>query len=183
MTTNTEDCADTVRAPASPSPSPSSSSSLRPDAALSLQATPTVLESFSDDVGSLWCPSSPTASPRIDVLDELPDPDEFHRRYVAKSIPCLIRCPLPLHLAVDDVVGLAAARCSVNGQDDDSDDDGDNDDADAADDDDVLVTVDVTPDGHGDCIRTVVVHGEKEGQSGSTIKRMFVKPQEERMTL
>ena len=53
---------------------------------------------------------------------------------------------------------------------------------------DTLITVDVTPDGHGDCIRSVDgFAGDKtdgkDNKYGSRIKRLFVKPMEKQMSL
>ena len=64
---------------------------------------------------------------------------------------------------------------------------------------DIEMTVDVTPDGHGDCIRTVVSEVEPKKGAGSVApnlvasenddrvtrkeRRMFVKPHEQKMTL
>lgn len=85
-------------------------------------------------------------------MDEPPDPIEFFRQHVSCSVPCILRRPvpcLPSRLTLDDIVD----RCGES----------------------LEITVDVTPDGHGDCIRTVAASGNH--------RKMFVKPQERRMSI
>lgn len=114
------------------------------------------LQSFSDDVKYLWC-----AGP-IPILESPPDAFTFLREYVSKSRPCILRNVItteqqqgPLMMSLDDLV----ERC----QDDNV----------------ITLTVDVTPDGHGDCVRTV------KCASGDTTTRklMFVKPHEQQMAI
>jgi len=119
-----------------------------------LLASKKTLENFSDDVQHLWCPQS------IPILEQPPLPMSFLRDYVSKSTPCIIRNSIMNHdnfnlsLTLDDLVNVCKADCRE----------------------DLMLTVDVTPDGHGDVVRTVL-------QDGETQKRMFVKPQEKQMTL
>jgi hypothetical protein len=114
-----------------------------------LLATREMLESFSDDVKHLWSPRS------VPVLERPPSSMSFLRDYVSKSTPCIIRNAMLsqssecLSVTLDDLV----ERCQEE----------------------LVMTVDVTPDGHGDCVRTV--------KDGETQKRMFVKPQEQEMTI
>jgi Cupin-like domain len=158
-----------------------------------LVATKKTLESFADDVATLWCGFG-----GIPVLDEPPSSLTFLRDYVSRSRPCIIRNALlvrdarknsetghhgtkashlslsitplhphhqqeqqharylpdtqirPLHLSLDDIVDM---------------------------DPDLEVTVDATPDGHGDCVRTVMDH--KTGK----LQRLFVTPEQRKMTL
>ena len=123
----------------------------------------------------------------IPVLDEPPSALEFLRNYVALSRPCIIRNAMlvkdgdtatnlgttatastapelqtttssllvstsvrPLYLSLDDIVDIDPQ---------------------------LQVQVDVTPDGHGDCIRSVWDH------STQTAERLFVTPEQRRMTL
>ena len=85
--------------------------------------------------------------------------------FVQPKVPCIIRnaipsdsggdLPNPLTLSLDDIV-----QC-VGG--------------------DAELTVDVTPDGHGDCIRSVRDAANDDYLQGH--RRMFVKPHEKRMTI
>ncbi|EJK74901.1 hypothetical protein THAOC_03394 [Thalassiosira oceanica] len=110
-------------------------------------------EAFSDDVGSLWCRP-------IAVLDSPPDPLSFLRDFVYPHVPCIIRNAIesekggPLILGLDDIVDLVGGEAEL--------------------------TVDVTPDGHGDCARCVRKH-PADGDWG--VGKLFVKPHEQKMTL
>jgi hypothetical protein len=122
------------------------------------------LSILSDDVRGLWCPQS------IQVLNEPPSSLDFFRNFVAKSMPCIIRNAIrseddstPLLLSLDDLVDTCAKSSNHRNQNVRTD---------------MLLTVDVTPDGHGDCVRTVRKRGEK-----GTHTRMFVKPEERQMTM
>lgn len=119
---------------------------------VALIASQEVLESYSDDVEHLWCPK------RIPLLEEPPSPSAFFRNHVSKSIPCIIRNAIKKHNG-DDYLSLTLDDlCDF--------------------DDNVMLTVDVTPDGLGDCVRTVT------SENGTaTKKRMFVKPQEQKMNI
>jgi hypothetical protein len=123
-----------------------------------LVASMEALESFSEDVQYLWCPRA------IPILDQPPSSISFLRNHVARSVPCIIRNAITqgtaglqesqnLSLTLDELVETLRDECQ----------------------DDVVLTVNVTPDGHGDCVRTVK-HGDVQ-------KRMFVKPQERQMTI
>jgi hypothetical protein len=124
-----------------------------------LLASMEALKSYSEDVQYLWCPRA------IPILDQPPSSISFLRDHVARSVPCIIRNAMTtpgisglheshnLSLTLDDLVETFRDRCQ----------------------DDIVLTVDVTPDGHGDCVRTV--------KQGDTQKRMFVKPQERQMTI
>ena len=133
------------------------------------------LELLSDDVGSLWAVAQRHAS--IPILERPPSPLTFLRDYVHPSRPCIIRNCIPakdrevggderpLIVTLDDLVGI----CDENKRADTCSDEGD-----------IMLTCDVTPDGHGDCVRSVVSLdlnplGEPVG--------MFAKPEERRMTL
>ena len=142
----------------------------------SLRATlDNALDLLSDDVGSLWAVAQQQQG--IPILDRPPSPLTFLRDYVHPSRPCIIRNCIPaqdrkvgederpLIFTLDDLVDIcdenkSAGTCSEEG--------------------DIMLTCDVTPDGHGDCVRSVLSldlnHlGEPVG--------MFVKPEERRMTL
>lgn len=132
-----------------------------------LIAATETLEAFSEDVATLWCGSG------IPVLDNPPSAMSFLRDFVSPSRPCIIRNALlmnhpkrsnsdhettdntnsntrPLHLSLDDIVELDPT---------------------------LEIVVDATPDGHGDCIRTVLDHS-----TGKTT-RLFVTPEQRTMTL
>jgi hypothetical protein len=126
-----------------------------------LVASMEALKSYSDDVQYLWCPRA------IPILDQPPSSISFLRDHVARSVPCIIRNAImtkqgtsglhdesrTLSLTLDDLVETFREQCQ----------------------DDTVLTVDVTPDGHADCVRTV--------EQGDTQKRMFVKPEERQMTI
>jgi len=112
------------------------------------------LAALSDDVGGLWCR-------RVAVLDSPPDSFTFLRDFVHASVPCVIKNAIPscgasgvtavgpMTLTLDEIIN------HVN-QDE-------------------QITVDVTPDGHGDCVRSVVLEGNEQ--------RAFVKPHERTMEI
>jgi hypothetical protein len=142
-----------------------------------------LLDKFSEDVGDFW------ATGKVPVLDLPLTPMEFLRDFVAPSRPCIIRNVLltdqtspsncvgsssrphtPLHLTLDDIISNASPH------------EGDEDSA-------KNITVNVTPDGHGDCIRRVRVPNQNDDGTQGSIKEgtrtaaMFVKPLERQMTL
>jgi hypothetical protein len=111
---------------------------------------PSALESFSEDVGLLWCPI---------IIPNLPRPPtslNFSRDYVARNRPCIIRNVIidqegiPLHLTLDDITD------KINPQ--------------------TKITVDCTPDGHGDVVRAVRL-------ADGSMQKTFVRPHEQEMTL
>lgn len=116
------------------------------------------LKGYSDDVKYLWCPHV------IPILEEPPSSIFFLRNHVARSVPCVIRNAMTaqvtsslharhsLSLTLDDLVDICHDRYEGH----------------------IVLTVDITPDGHGDCVRTVKLGDQK---------RMFVKPQEREMTI
>jgi len=117
------------------------------------------LEKFSDDVGSLWCRP-------VTVLDCPPDSFTFLRDFVHPSVPCIIRNAITdgaLHLTLDDIIDRVGEA--------------------------VVLTVDVTPDGHGDCVRDVLDSSNNITDDGKslhrteTIRQMFVKPHEQQMSI
>jgi Cupin-like domain len=139
------------------------------------------VESFVEDVALLWSPtinndnnssssSSNHGSCPIPVLDAPPTPLEFVRDYVARSRPCLIRNALvvsptttttiPFNETTTDTGSLLLDRLVQAHPD-------------------LPITVDVTPDGHGDCVRWVVV---RTNEIEATIP-VFVQPRPETMTL
>lgn len=111
---------------------------------------PSALESFSEDVGLLWC------GPIIPTLHRPPTSLDFSRDYVARNRPCIIRNAMidqegiPLHLTLDDIID------KINPQ--------------------TKITVDCTPDGHGDVVRAVKL-------ADGSIQQTFVQPHEQDMTL
>lgn len=120
------------------------------------------LKGYSDDVKYLWCPHV------IPVLEQPPSSIFFLRYHVAKSVPCIIRNAMTttqvtsslhainnLSLTLDDLVDICHDQCQGH----------------------IVLTVDVTPDGHGDCVRSVKLKGDTHH------KRMFVKPQEREMKI
>jgi hypothetical protein len=111
---------------------------------------PSALESFKEDVGILWC------SPIIPTLQRPPTSLDFSRDHVARSRPCIIRNAMidkggmPLHLTLDDITD------KINSQ--------------------TKITVDCTPDGHGDVVRAVRL-------ADGSIQQTFVQPHAQEMTL
>lgn len=152
-----------------------------------LVATSETLESFQEDVQYLWCPSD------IPVYEKPPSALDFLRNHVAVSRPCIIRnsiimggksrrdqhentqgdtspsenTTVPLQMTLDDLVRYF--RVSNEGSVDGSVDGGSSI---------PPLCVDVTPDGHGDCLRKVIVDNET-----TTAEKVFVKPMERNMTI
>lgn len=132
------------------------------------------LLALSDDVGGLWALPSPTPPPSslppVPILDRPPSPLVFLREYVARSRPCIIRNAVPngdgngpLRLTLDDLVDMLE-RAGDDGVPPGGVEE-------------VTLTVDATPDGRGDCVRTAVATVD-----GSE-RRMFVTPEERRMSV
>ena len=120
-----------------------------------LGASSALLDSFADDVGSLWC-----SALSIGRLHRPPPSSiEFLRDYVSQSLPCIIENTIP-----DDTLAQQAFTIRLDEL------------VEKCDASQVHLTVDVTPDGYGDIVRTVQV-------DNGTTKRIFVKPQEKTMTL
>jgi jumonji domain-containing protein 7 len=110
------------------------------------------LQKLSQDVGDLWAING------IPRWSYPPTPFEFLRDHVAPSIPCIIQNAIlmekndsktPMTLSLDQLVEMAGE--------------------------DALITVNVTPDGHGDCVRDVF-------DEDNMVQKMFVKPLEMAMT-
>ena len=154
-----------------------------------LGATRETLATFHDDVKYLWCSE-------IQVYEEPPSALYFLRNHVALSRPCIIRNSIlttehtekvanemsgeskknvPLTMTLDDLVRLFPEA-------DDSFGVGGNNAASREEPPSLLppLCVDVTPDGHGDCLRRVTATDEKI--SGEE-ERVFVKPLETKMSL
>ncbi|CAM9750861.1 unnamed protein product, partial [Phaeothamnion confervicola] len=113
---------------------------------------------ISDDVRSLWAPSSIRRIAWSDICG----PEGFHRSFVASSTPVIITG------AMDD--WRALSEWSIDGLQGKVGD--------------VPVTVNVTPDGHGDCVKPAS-HGGDELKSVNHTPagpEVFVKPEERRMT-
>jgi jumonji domain-containing protein 7 len=125
-----------------------------------IQIPQKALADFYDDVEHLWCQKK-----NIPRLERPPSALQFLRDFVAPSRPCIIRnavlrqstdekSPI-LTLTLDDLVERYPEQELV---------------------------VDATPDGHGDCLRCVADHGE-DGAPTTAAKKVFVQPEERRMTL
>jgi hypothetical protein len=104
-----------------------------------MEASKETIESFVDDVQSLWLQSLRSTIP---VLSQPPTAMEFLRNFVAVSRPCIIRnVPMSTHPPIDTID--PKTKCGITL--------------------DALVqmnpnlelTVDVTPDGYGDCLRRI----------------------------
>lgn len=140
---------------------------------------------LSEDVGSLWCG-------RIPILESPPSSFEFLRDYISPSRPCIIRNTIPptsnnitstaaskvdsesdskkkdyLSLTLDDLVNLSDAF-----------------------DNELMLTVDVTPDGHGDTVRPVSElsrdmedHDKDPTSILHTQQKWFVKPEQRYMSI
>jgi jumonji domain-containing protein 7 len=113
---------------------------------LFMLASPQALHQLNESVSSLWCP------PVLPILTKLPSPLQFYRNQVAKSRPCIFRNVLDdlPRWTVDDVLEICGA--------------------------DQELTVNITPDGHGDAIRTIQTDQLE-------VQKRFVLPLEHRMRL
>jgi peptidyl-lysine (3S)-dioxygenase / protease len=144
------------------------------DEVVRLVADHDVLQEFSDDVAALWCSApalgSSSAGARsqlesVPVLDAPPSSLEFARDYVSRSRPCIIRNAIlvdadngghdggPLTMTLDDLRSVVPPEWPI--------------------------TADVTPDGHGDCIRRIQLL-LKEGEEAPG--PCFVKPLQQQMS-
>ena len=111
------------------------------------------VEELSEDVATFWCPSQ-----NVPRLDAEPTPLEFMREYVARSVPCIIPYHGPgIGLTLDDIVDIVENEGNES----------------------CMISVDVTPDGYGDCVRPVKV--EKDGVE--VIVDMFVEPEQRQMPI
>ena len=152
-----------------------------------LTATHENLESFHDDVQYLWCSD-------IEVYEEPPTALHFLRNHVALSRPCIIRnsiltkeqheeateskagesgddnTAVPLTMTLDDLIRLFPEASDTT----DASENGSH----------SLppLCIDVTPDGHGDCLRRVAAIDE-ESSTLSSEEKVFVKPLEVQMNL
>ena len=157
------------------------------------------LESFQEDVQYLWCPSN------IPIYEEPPSAFDFLRNHVSVSRPCIIRNSIivtpetddndvlvPLILTLDDLVERFPDTTTTTTSSSDDDDDK----ASSSSLQLPLLHVDVTPDGHGDCLRKVRVNAtvgkddddDHDNPCESNVikeeeKKVFVKPLEREMTL
>lgn len=117
-----------------------------------LVASANTLQSFHEDVQYLW-----TTPSGIPVYDEPPSPLDFLRNHVAVSRPCIIRNAIrgrggmPLQVTLDELVEHFPQ---------------------------LNLHVDITPDGHGDCLRQVSMPSE-----GANTEKTFVKPMSYKMTV
>ncbi len=91
----------------------------------------------------------------VEVLDHPPDAFTFLRDFVQPSVPCLIRNALKVRLSLDDIIDIVGE--------------------------DAVLTVDVTPDGHGDCVRKVL--DDASSDDGKRTRQVFVKPHEQLMSI
>jgi len=180
-------------------------------------ASGTQLESFHEDVQYLWAPFDSTTIP---IYDEPPSSLNFLRNHVSVSRPCIIRNSIlvhnddtdndnhgsnrssnvvvPLQLTLDDLVQRFP---DSNNNDDDDGNDEDNKEYPSSSRSSLPpslppLTVDLTPDGHGDCLRKVAIACVVTGHDNDAadvndelcmkkevIKKVFVKPLEQEMSL
>ena len=133
------------------------------------------IEELAEDVATLWCPASASASASahgnnvpVQRLEAEPTPLEFMREYVSRSVPCIIPYQGPgVGLTLDDLVSIAEEEG----------------------DDVCMITVDVTPDGYGDCVRPVIVDidekkkKKKEDEDNEIVVDMFVEPEQRKMSI
>lgn len=166
-----------------------------------LEATPESLEAFKDDVQYLWCSDIP-------VYEYPPSAMTFLRNHVAVSKPCIIRnsipsknrrrfeaatemnnsdsgeTPVPLTMTLDDLVRLfpdADGNTRVGDTNDSSTSSlpsvGEGSSL-------PPLCVDVTPDGHGDCLRKVRgIERRALPEASNQEEKVFVKPLETEMSL
>lgn len=153
------------------------------DDELLLNATRETLESFHDDVQYLWCSD-------IAVYEEPPTALHFLRNHVALSRPCIIRNSIltkekgesgddnnavPLTMNLDDLVRFFPEAS-------DTIDASENGSPSSTSHSLPPLCVDVTPDGHGDCLRRVAAIDE-ESPTLSSEEKVFVKPLEVQMNI
>lgn len=138
-----------------------------------------ILNEFVNNVNLLWLPPSSSSIP---ILSNPPTSLEFVRDYVSLSRPCIIRNALVLdHNDHDDDHGHPnETNVSKNPSKttitlDQLIEKYPN----------IEITVDITPDGHGDCIRQVktFVHDDDDDNQTSSQQLVFVKPMEKKMKL
>ena len=165
-----------------------------------LTATRETLEAFHDDVQYLWC------SDNVPVYENPPSALNFLRNHVALSRPCIIRnsilvptkpsdekasensdgkkdggdatSDVPLTMTMDDLVRL------FPNVDEDTGVGGGNGSSSPSEEGSMSLPplcVDVTPDGHGDCLRRVAINDK--ATPAETEERVFVKPLEADMNL
>uniref|UniRef100_A0A7S2ENW1 JmjC domain-containing protein n=1 Tax=Ditylum brightwellii TaxID=49249 RepID=A0A7S2ENW1_9STRA len=166
-----------------------------------LYASSETIQNLHEDIECLWTPT------KIPVLKKPPSKFIFLRDYVSKNIPCIIQNAIttknynsfvpndysdeedgddlkegdrkPTILTLDDIVDVLTCSATTCGEEKLP-----------------IMTVDVTPDGRGDCIRTVIAPNEDEKDTQKEdkadqeqqrnyfkTKRMFVKPCEEKMDI
>jgi hypothetical protein len=152
-------------------------------------------DSFADNVQHLWCSSRR----RVDILDQPPTPLEFSRDYISASRPCIIRKAILVDSAAGGPTTTTTTKQAMEQQKQDAlpqqqdqplyltlDDIMERLDPDAT-----QLMVDVTPDGHGDCVRrvmrkntTAVNHKTNADESSSPSSQLlFVQPKECPMSL
>lgn len=107
------------------------------------------VDQFVENVSDLWIPSVQNV-PRLVGI-----PDDFYKEYVSVSRPCILQSALPMDDCSVCLEELVRSHPSL------------------------VVTVDITPDGHGDCIRRV----KHCSGDTSSCRRCFVTPKEVSMTL
>ena len=180
--------------PPSPAAAPSNNTEVPSRKTERLVANHTVLHEFADDVASLWCQYG-----TIPVWEDgPPTPLEFLRDHVAISRPCLIRKAFcshtnpsePLTLTLDQLCELFMRHPPTA-----TDADAESDDASCPP---LRLQVDVTPDGHGDCLRRVRttldvnpigkgatsnVKDDNDTDDATVTTTCFVKPQTVDLTL
>ncbi|KAL7577605.1 hypothetical protein ACA910_015126 [Epithemia clementina (nom. ined.)] len=133
--------------------------------AAALIASQAAIESLSEDVEYLWCQSSSSSIP---IYHEPPSALDFFRNHVSVSRPCIIRnailCPDENHNNDgddnDDDVGATTTTTSSSSHPlqltlDDLLEQTPN----------LMLYVDVTPDGHGDCLRKTTTTTTTEASS------------------
>ena len=138
------------------------------------------IENFVDDVRSLWLQQH-HASNTIPTLEYPPTNMEFLRNHVATNRPCIIRNVNMIHTSNGSSSDHASSRSRLL-------------DTLLQHDPNLLLTVDVTPDGYGDCLRQVEipvmeeVKNESQTETKSSCKKFeiqecFVQPLQRRMTI
>jgi jumonji domain-containing protein 7 len=118
-----------------------------------LVASREALDAFSDNVSSLWLTFV------VPIVERETTSLEFCRDFVSKSRPCILR---------NTAMGLSLPSWTVG-------------DVQALCGNELKVTVNVTPDGHGDSIRTVRLVSEHS--QPQVVERAFVLPEERNMRL
>ena len=146
----------------------------------SMTASSDAVHAFYDNVENLWTAGD------VPVYDTLPNPLDFYRQHVARSRPCILRHHGKngsdhWRLSWNELLTAWTTHCQQGKEEEEEEDE-------------PCLWVDVTPDGHGDCLRRVKTttttlattaqsENDANDNAAASPQSFFVKPMECRMTL